>query len=266
MKKKIHPKRIATMNVSVSGFRNPRNNRHRIQLALKILDFAKRNKIACLCFPSGFLITSKITKIDPLLVPITEKARQLRISFVLGVDLIGIFRLSPDANASDFLRIVTSQKVPCLLASYNHRTDDLQIARQRSCTGKHARQKLVPDDIMTTPRIMDFGKIKFQIIHCGEVYDSRLFSSAMPVAGIIFGHRTMPRLARTMRVRSEQGFSLLNSEHRTGRNGMLFCYDRGRNKSLHGSICIEHDDLWAEIAVWELTNRMRFHPVRDLTD
>lgn len=261
------PKRIATMNVSATGFRCPKKNRPKITLALKILEFAHRNKISCLCFPSGYLTTSKIGQIPSLLVPITEKARQLRISFVLGVDLIGIFRLSSDANAPDFLEIVAKQKIPCLLASYNYRKHKLQITRQRSCTGEHVRRGLVPDNIMLPPRTVNFGNPHFQIIHCGEVYDSRLFSSRMPKAGVLFGHYTMPRLSRTMRTRSEQGFSLVNSEHRTGRGGKLFCYDRGINKTLHNCrIRIEHDDLWAEIAVWELTSTMRFRPIRTLKD
>jgi hypothetical protein len=253
--------KIATMNVSAAGFRCPKENRSRIALALKILEFAQRNKISCLCFPSGVLITSRISQITPLLVPITEKARKLRISLVLGVDLLGIFRLSSHANAPDFLDAVEKQKVPCLLASYNHRKHDLLVTRQRSCTGEHARRGLVPDDIMNTPRIMNLGGVCFQVIHCGEVYDSRLFSSGMPRAGVIFGHLTMPRLSRTMRIRSEQGFSLVNSEHRIGHGGKLFCHDRGMDKTRGDGFVVEHNGLWAEMGVWELSDKMRFKPI-----
>ncbi len=268
MKEKPIPKRIATMNVCGIGFRKPPQNPARLQLALKILDFAHRNKVSCICFPSGFLTTAKIDKIPPLLVPVTGKARELRIFFVLGVDLSSISRLSPNPNAPDFVETVLKQTMPCLLAAYDHRNNALTITRQRSATTEHVRRGLVSDEIMMNPRIMDLGSARFQIIGCGECYDDRIYSPGIPTkAGIIFGHFSMPRLSRTMRCRSEAGFSLVNSEHRTLRGGMLFCYDRGKNKTFHN--CrkyVEHGDLWADLAVWELTERMRFHPVHEVKD
>ena len=259
MDRKRIDKRIMTMNVSVNGFRDTTTNPSRIQLAMQILYFAKTNQIDCICFPAGFLISRNITQIRSLLVPMTRVARKLQISFVLGIDGSGIMQLPIDANSPEFLRVVEKQKMPCFLFSFNAMTNKSSLIRQRSCTGEHARRKIVPDNIMTTPRTMDLGGASFQIIFCGEVYDRRLFAEAMPKAGVIFGHRTMPRLSKTMSACSRRGFSLVNSEHRSGLNGLLFCYDRGINKSkpCNGNIVV-HDELWAEIAIWKLNAKGRF--------
>ncbi len=253
------PVRIATMNVSAHRFRDPRHNPHRIQLAQNLLQLAQSENVDCLCFPAGFLTTCREAKVSALLEPLARTAWSLGVSFVLGVDLA---RNYPDANSPGFMEIVRNGKMPYLLVAFDATTDRLSLTRQRSCTGEHARRKLIPDEIMTAPRMMTPGGACFQIIHCGEVYDRRLFAKDMPRAGVVFGHITMPRLMRTMGACSRRGFSLLNTEHRSGRNGLLFCFDRGIDRSRRGGVCADASEgLWAEMAVWELGSTGRFHAV-----
>jgi hypothetical protein len=251
------------MNVCAARFRDTRHNTARIRFAQELLSLSSSRNIDCLCFPSGYITTSKIDRIVPLLEPLTRTARKSRISFIMGIDLTAILNLSADANSPEFVEIVRKQKMPCLLASFNGETTRLSLTRQRSCTGEHARRKLVSNEIMRVPRIMTLGDVCFQIVHCGEVYDRRLFSKGMPKAGIIFGHYTMPRLSRTMSACSRMGFSLVNTEHRSDTGGLLFCFDRGASKIKHCDLHIDHgDDLWAEMAVWELNNAGRFRSVQ----
>lgn len=263
MRRKRPPYRVCTMNVSAARFRDPKNNPQRIRFAQKLLQLAKTKNVDCLCFPAGYLTTGKSTHISSFLAPLIRTARKLDVSFVLGIDLAKWF---PNPDSAEFIEVVRKGKIPCLLASFNATTNRLSLTRQRSGTSGHARRKLVSDEIMSVPRVMEFEAATTNVICCGEIYDRRLFSQAMPKAGMVFGHLAMARLSRTLRLCSEMGFSLINSEHRIGRSGLHFCYDRGKNNSVRGGFSIEHDDLWAEIAVWELTDRMRFKPVHDLRD
>ncbi len=261
MRRKRPPCRVATMNVSSTYFREPRRNPQRIQFAQDLLRLAQSKNVDCLCFPAGYLTTCRAAKVTALLEPLTRTAWSLGVSFVLGIDLACHF---PDANSAEFMEIVRKGKMPCLLAAFDAARDLLSITRQRSCTSEQARRKLVPDEVITAPRMMDLGGACFQIIHCGEVYDRRLFGKDIPNAQIVFGHLGMVRLAVTLAACAQRGFSLINTEHRIGKNGILFCYDNGGiNKSRRGDIYAESDNgLWAEMAVWTLGRGGRFCPAR----
>lgn len=255
-------RRICTMNVSLQTFYESSSNSPRLKLAQKIIRFAAQHQIDCICFPAGFFLFKTLPKAKSFLTPLIRIARRYHISFITGFDLTSILQLPRDPNSPKTAKTVKQQAMPSFLLSCNVENCKTSITHQRSSTSAHAAMRLVPDDIMLNPRIMDLGGCEFQIVHCGEVYDKRLFSPGMPKAAVVLGHKTMPRLARTLRTKSEKGYSLINSEHRIGRNGLLFCYDRGKNKSVQGSECfVGEDGTWAELAIWELGSRGQFKPI-----
>jgi hypothetical protein len=104
------------MNVCTTRFRDTRHNTARIRFAQELLQLASSKNITCLCFPSGYVTTSKIDRIVPLLEPLTRTARKSRISFIMGIDLTAILNLPVDANSPEFVEIVRKGKMPCLFA------------------------------------------------------------------------------------------------------------------------------------------------------
>lgn len=253
MRRKTPRKRIATTNISAARFRDPKDNPNRIRFAQKLLESARQNNIDCLCLPSGYLAAKTPNDIKPAFSPLLRKAKQLQISFVIGSDIKSAFRSRvPHA-------IVRQQQLPAFLVAFNCDNDITTITRQRSGSSLDYRLKLVPDSVMFRPRVMRLGDCEFQIVGCGEVYDRRLFSKGMPRAAIVFGHDTMPRLSISLQSRSSSGFSLVNTEHRIHQGGYLFCYDNGENRSVRDCDHFDgYDDLWADIAVWELDKQGSF--------
>jgi hypothetical protein len=232
-----------------------------------MIPWASSNQISCICLPAGFFLLKSLSEHQNLLSEMTRSAWEYGVSFILGMDKDKpILRRRPNSPA--FLETVRKQAIPTYIYAYNALKDEVSISRQRSCTSTHSYLKLVPDEIMLTPRAMNFGELDFQIIHCGEVYDPRLFSPDMPKAGIVFGHKTMPRLSRSLRYKSMKGFSLINTEHRWQSGGMLFCYNDGDNLSVqsHNLIDSDADGIWIDIALWRLCKDGRFVPVKITPD
>ena len=253
--------KIMTMLISSEGFRQQKQNPAKISLALQIFDHAKKVNIDSVFLPAGFLITSDEHQIKPTLKPILNKAKASKTSFIIGIDLEEIkgFRTS---DGKKMLDAVSNQSIPCLLAHFDSANGKTHIIRQRSCTSFQAHQKMLSDAIMQ-PRSLDIAGTKFNWIFCGELYEPRLFKKTAPAAGIVLGHWTMPRLSKSLKSKGRQGFSLVHSEHRTGRGGLLLCTDRGIDKSLRPSVHIEGDNgLWAELAAWEILDMGRMNPVK----
>ena len=253
--------KIMTMLISSEGFRQQKQNPSKISLALQILDHAKKSRINCVFLPAGFLITSDEHQIKPTLKPILNKAKASSISFILGLDLEEIKRFR-SSDGEKMLDAVSTQSIPCLLAHFDSTTGKTHIIRQRSCTSFQAHARMLSDVVMK-PRILDVAGTRMNCITCGELYDSRLFQEMAPTTGIVLGHWTMPRLAKSLKSKGRQGFSLLHSEHRTGRGGLLLCTDRGIDKSIRPSSHIEGErGLWAELAAWEIADNGRINPVK----
>ncbi len=201
-----------------------------------MIPWASANQISCLCFPAGFLLLNSLSESQKLL------------------------RRRPNTPA--FLEAVRKQILPAYLYAYNALTDTATTTYQRSCTPTHSYLKLIPDELLA-PRVMRLGECEFQIIHCGEVYEPRLFSPGMPKAGIVFGHKSMPRLSRTLNTKSSKGFSLINTEHRWQSGGKLFCFTDGNNLSVKSQNLIDDDDgIWIDIALWRLCKSGHFTPIQ----
>ena len=145
--------------------------------------------------------------------------------------------------------------MPTFLVEFDAGTGTTSLIRQRSATNYQATAKILPDEIMV-PRTTEVNGVPVQWIFCGECYDRRLYTADTPKVGIIIGHWTMNRIARSMRLSSELGFTLLNAEHRTTRYGMSFCFRNGKDLSHRHERQIElNDGLWAELAVFEVGER-----------
>ncbi len=224
--------------------------------------WASEKNISCLCLPAGFFLLKSLSEHKKLLYDTTRRAFEHGVSVVLGIDEDKpILRRRPNSPA--FLEAVRNQTIPSYLYAYNATTDEVSISHQRSSTPTHAYLKLVPDENMLSPRVLELGGYKLHLIHCGEMYDDRLFSPGMPKAGIVIGHKCMPRLTRSLKSKSRKGFSLINTEHRFQPGGMLFCFNDGDNMSRKSHNLIDDGDgIWIDIALWRLCKNGRFIPMR----
>ena len=252
---------ICTTNIAIDTFYVTESNPDRLYFLEKMIPWASANQISCLCFPAGFLLLNSLSESQKLLSKVTRLAFENDVSFILGIDEDKpILRRRPNTPA--FLEAVRKQILPAYLYAYNALTDTATTTYQRSCTPTHSYLKLVPDELLA-PRIMRLGECEFQIIHCGEVYEPRLFSPGMPKAGIVFGHKSMPRLSRTLNTKSSKGFSLINTEHRWQSGGKLFCFTDGNNLSVKSQNLIDDDDgIWIDIALWRLCKSGHFTPIQ----
>lgn len=258
---------VVMTNININGFRDMTMNIPRRKAVLEWMRKLNGCGFNCLCLPAGYFVVKDEKEIRPLIRPILKLARRFRISFILGVDTSAILSFPEDPNSPKMLRAVRNHKMPCFLCAYSADRDKLEIHRQRSCTSAQARNKILSDEEMSEARFMPLGGSGFQIILCGEVYDERLFDEGRPRAAVVFGHVTMPRLARTLAAKSRLGFSIINTEHRTGRGGRLFCFDKGRERSVVARPCVIGDandkGPWIDMAVWELDKRGSFRPSKN---
>ena len=256
MKQRKRPPKIVTMNISASGFRDYRSNAERTEIATTFIQSAPYSNISAIFYPSGYLLAKTESEINPLVRPLIRQAKRSKVSFVLGVDLqeIKSYRYaSPDFPA--MLNAVKNGKIPCFLVVYDATIGKTSILRQRSASSYHAHSKMLPDNVMV-PHILDVAGVPVQIIFCGEIYDTRLLSGDAPKTAVILGHRTMTRLTQTMRGKSKRGFTLLNSEHRTGKYGMSFCFKRGEECGYYHKEQIEMvSGFWIELACWKIGAR-----------
>ncbi len=223
--------------------------------------WASENNISCLCLPAGFFLLKSLSEHKKFLSDTTRLAFEHGVSFVLGIDEDRpILRRRPNSPA--FLEAVRNQSIPSYLYIYNAMMDEVSISHQRSSTPTHAYLKLVPDGDMLSPRMLELGDCKLQLIHCGEMYDDRVFSSNMPKAGVVVGHKCMPRLTRSLRGKAKKGFSLINTEHRFQSGGMLFCFNNSDNMSVRSHNLIDDGDgIWIDIALWRLCKNGRLLPI-----
>ena len=251
-------KTVMTMNVNVEGFRERRDNKRRVAVAVQLIEAAAKAKIDCLCFPAGYLIAKNLRDIPRLDSPIIRRAKQLKISFIIGIDTQAIN--NPRITGADspaMLRLVKEGNVPCFLSSYSAERGTLELYQQRTCTHYQAENRMAPASAMAERHLMHLGENSFQIILCGEIYDNRMLGEDAPKAGVVFGHTTMSRLSRTLRLKSRRGFSLINTEHRTGRGGMIFSFDNGYDMSVYSRPVkiADADGLWIDAVVWTLDGR-----------
>ena len=251
-------RRILVSNVDATTFRKKRYNKSKIALAQTLLHFAHQAHIDLICLPSGYLITPNKSDIISLTKPILRLAKQYNIAITLGIDLTEITTFPDDPNSTRMLKAVTSGMMPCFMATYHTSLQKTILTNQRSCTPYQSTQRLAPDHIMQ-PRTISLNGIAFQLIQCGEIYSNVLFNESAPKAGVVCGHWSMPRLSRTLAVKGALGYSLINSEHRSGENGLHFCNDRGQNKSVYNCRHFEEGHIWANAAVWELTEKGRIN-------
>jgi hypothetical protein len=253
------PKTVMTMNVNVEGFRERRDNKRRIAVAIQLIEAAAKAKIDCVCFPAGYLIAKNLREIPIIDRPIVQRAKQLKISFIIGIDTQAINNPSiTSADCPAMLRLVKEGNVPCFLTAYSAERGTLHLYQQRTCTHYQAENRMASEWLMEDRNTMHLGDGQsFQIILCGEIYDNRLLDEKAPKAGVIFGHTTMSRLSRTLRLKSQRGFSLINTEHRTGRGGLIFNFDRGYDMSVPSRPIRIADarGLWIDAVVWTLDGR-----------
>lgn len=251
-------RRILVTNVNAMTFRKKRYNKNKIDLARTLLHFAHHTCIDLVCLPAGYLITPNKSDIISLTKPILTLAKQYNIAITLGIDLTEITTFPDDPNSARMLKAVASGMMPCFMATYHPSLQKTILTNQISCTPYQSIRGLVPDNIMQ-PRIISLNGIALQLIQCGEIYSKTLLSESSPKAGVICGHWSMPRLSRTMAVKGNLGYSLINTEHRSGKNGLHFCNDRGQNKNVYNCRHFEEGQAWAGVTVWELTEKGRIN-------
>jgi hypothetical protein len=256
---------VASMNVSIFGFRERSQNAYRINIAQRLVEMAGNNLVDLLAFPAGYLLARDESEIPKLIWPIIETAKKQKISFTLGVDTQAILHPKYNqANAPAMHKLVAEYKVPCHIACYSREIGSLTLHRQRSCTNYQAERRMAPMEAIAENCIMKVAGFAYSHIHCGELYHLDLFTRGpqYPKAKIIYGHSTMTRLPRSLLSRSLRGFSLINSEHRQCQGGMLYNYSDGENKSIYAKPCFvdRSNGFFVDMAIWKLGKQGFYSP------
>jgi hypothetical protein len=247
---------MASMYVSVTGFRDKRWNKRRIAHALQVMQAMTELGVELVVFPAGYVTAETEADTADLLEPLFEYACRKSLGFVLGVDLASACDMADNKENVD--THLQNHSLPCLQYAYCPDTQSSQVWRQRSCTSLQARNLVASKWLIEAPRFITVKGHRIELVLCGEIYDERLgeaIEKRKPELCVVTGHKGMPRFFRTLQRLTPLKLNLLLSEHRYNVNG-LHCYSNGGVYSDRwDGIMLKGESLWSELWLWELRKR-----------
>lgn len=254
-------KRVASVLVSVDGFRNPPAQAERRSFAADIANHCRNQRVDVVLLPAGYLLAA-----DNAVATVKSEAVALAHCFkgmalAAGIDSCDAVQLDPSKSKSSKLIDEWTRRgtLPFWVFASDPSGNVLKMFRQRSTTSGNAGLMRTPSETASEDRTVEVSGLHCDLLACGELFSPliRRFLARQHGPDLI-AHLAHQGLGRTFprtfpQLANETGAWIINAQHVS--NGYCWAADP-RAESAHKvsgtwiRASAESSGLWAQIALW----------------